>query len=434
MLTSFSIENYKSYASARLPLAELTMLIGANASGKSNLIEALQLISWLARGRRLGDVPFAVEKGELHVRGLPRDLFRDPKQPLAFQATIHGGETDRRFRLELSHQAADLRIRGEELREDAQGDVPLYRVEAPAAAGSNDLAVAYNNFARGGKKPRITCVDQQLVLSQLLTPARFGKEHARSQKVIPKAAAETQRTFERVLILDPVPSRMRAYSFPTDPVLRNDGSNLSGVLFSLCQSKKRKGALLELVRSIPEQDIEDIRFIETPRGEQMVELVETFAQSPRSVEAALLSDGTLRVLAVSAALLSAPEGSLVVIEEVDNGIHPSRAGDLLSDLRQIAEDRSLRVLLTTHNPALLDALPAETVPNVVFCYRDPKTGASRLDRLQDVPEYPGLVAQGPLGSLLTANTIDRFIKNPPTPEQKFERLKDFLQQVEEEPR
>jgi len=50
VLQLFSLANFKSFAAADLPLAELTVLVGANASGKSNLIEGLQLLSWLARG------------------------------------------------------------------------------------------------------------------------------------------------------------------------------------------------------------------------------------------------------------------------------------------------------------------------------------------------------------------------------------------------
>ena len=50
MIQSFSIENFKSFRKATLPLAPLTLLIGANASGKSNAIEAIQLLSWLASG------------------------------------------------------------------------------------------------------------------------------------------------------------------------------------------------------------------------------------------------------------------------------------------------------------------------------------------------------------------------------------------------
>ena len=54
MLSSFTIENFKSYHEASLKLAPLTVLIGANAAGKSNAVEALRLLSWIAAGNRLG--------------------------------------------------------------------------------------------------------------------------------------------------------------------------------------------------------------------------------------------------------------------------------------------------------------------------------------------------------------------------------------------
>ena len=74
----------------------------------------------------------------------------------------------------------------------------------------------------------------------------------------------------------------------------------------------------------------------------MVTLTETFGGKNADYDATLLSDGTLRVLATAAAILSAPEGSLVVIEEIDNGVHPSRAGRLLERLSRAARKRDLR--------------------------------------------------------------------------------------------
>ena len=83
-----------------------------------------------------------------------------------------------------------------------------------------------------------------------------------------------------------------------------------------------------------------------------------------------------------------------MIEEVDNGVHPSRAARLFSHISRIAKQRSLRVLISSHSPALLDALPDDAVPHVVFCYRDREDGSSRLIRLTDIPDYPELLAKG----------------------------------------
>lgn len=53
MLTQIELRNFKSYRSGSFPLGRLTVLIGANASGKSNVIEALRLLAKIARGERL---------------------------------------------------------------------------------------------------------------------------------------------------------------------------------------------------------------------------------------------------------------------------------------------------------------------------------------------------------------------------------------------
>ncbi|MBM7112552.1 AAA family ATPase [Archangium primigenium] len=426
MLQSITLENFKSYKSATLPLAELTVLIGANASGKSNLIEAIQLLAWIAKGRRLSDLVMVLKDRELSVRGTPLNLADKGGEPLSFYCDVTDDSgPDLHFQMQLDVDELGMRIVNESLWMGDTG-VPLYQLEKPATTPSNDVQVAYNNFARGGKKPRVTCIDQQAVFTQLTTPARFGSAHARSQKEIPGAAERLRRTLNAVLFLDPVPGRMRDYSFVVERNLRGDGANVSAVLHELCQTRRGNGEVLEFVRSLPEQDILGIDFLEGPRGEVMVKLRESFGGRVRETDAALLSDGTLRVLAVAAALLSVPEGSMVVIEEIDNGVHPSRAESLLNRIQAVAKERALRVLLTTHNPALLDAIPVDSIPDVVACYRDPEQGDSRLVRLQDLERYPDLVAQGPIGKLVTKGILDRFLKNPPSPEKDVQDTQDLL--------
>ncbi|MFM2329460.1 MAG: hypothetical protein RLZZ494_1563, partial [Pseudomonadota bacterium] len=53
MLAAFTLRDFKSFRDATLPLGALTVMIGANAAGKSNAIEALRLLSWLAQGHKL---------------------------------------------------------------------------------------------------------------------------------------------------------------------------------------------------------------------------------------------------------------------------------------------------------------------------------------------------------------------------------------------
>ncbi|ATB48123.1 AAA family ATPase [Corallococcus macrosporus] len=429
MLQSITLENFKSYRSATLPLAELTVLIGANASGKSNLIEAIQLLAWIAKGRRLSDLVMVLKDRELSVRGTPLNLTHGEAVSFGYDCMISDDSgPDLQLQMKLEVDSLGMRIVDEKLwMWGGDTGASLYQIEKPATEYSNEIQVAYNNFARGGKKPRVTCIDQQAVFTQLTTPARFGSTHARSQKEIPVAAERLRRSLEAVLFLDPVPGRMREYSFLVERILRGDGANVSAVLHELCASSEGKEQVLEFVRSLPEQDILDIGFLDGPRGEVMVKLTESFGTEERETDAALLSDGTLRVLAVAAALLSVPEGAMVVIEEIDNGVHPSRAESLLDRIQAVAKQRALRVLLTTHNPALLDAIPVESIPDVVACYRDPEQGDSRLMRLQDLERYPDLVAQGPIGRLVTQGILDRFLKTPPDAEQALQRTQEFFE-------
>ncbi len=398
MIQSITIKNFKSFREATLPLAPLTVLIGANASGKSNAIEAMQLLSWLASGRRLEDLQGDLREQEISIRGTLADFERQGKDILlGCELTAEPGAN---YPLALSfitrlrfYEAGLMRIEGERLTSPQAGEPPLYEVVDARGPYGEELTVAYSNFAKRGKQPRITCTDQQPVFTQIGTPARFG--HKRAQQLIPAAVAQLRQHLQDILFLDPHPRRMRGYSFIYEKKLQGDGATLSAVLYHLHEEGKTE-EILSFIRSLPEQDIREISFQKTQRDEVMVQLHETFGDHAVAREAALLSDGTLRVLAVAAALLSVSEGSMVVIEEIDNGVHPSRAELLLGNVQRVARERGLRVLLTTHNPALLDAIPAEA--------------DSRLVRLEDLQSYPELIAQGPVGRLVTKGILDRFLK------------------------
>ncbi len=445
MLTALTVQSFKSYFRAELPLAELTVLIGANASGKSNLIEALQFLSWLARGRRLSEILYALKERQLDVRGpiarlafgsekafkLGCRILTEPHHGIAMEVVIGFREDglhvldERAFAFDANSEESPFET-GDWLYGGVQRSTRL-------DAYSSDVHVLHSNHSDGRTRLAV-CSDQQAFFTQLTTPARFDGQNGAQR--IPQAAKLLQSTLESILLLDPVPRRMREYSFTVDRVLQGDGYNLSAVLYDLCERQQRKAEVLDFVRALPEQDILDVTFLKTPREEVMVQLTEGFGGRARTYEAALLSDGTLRVLSVAAALLSVSEGALVVIEEIDNGVHPTRAKLLLDSIQRVARARKLRVLLTTHNPALLDAIPTDAIQDVVACYRDPQDGDSRLMPLRDLPDYPELVAQGPVGQLVTRGILERYLKHPKTPEEKAAqglKILEMLQTSSSEP-
>lgn len=424
MLTAITLENFKSYRQATLPLSPLTVLIGANASGKSNVIEGMRLLSWLAQGQRLSAIQYAVQSGDRVVRGTVDDLAYQRGEFFGLGVQTNSSEWNR-LTMRLARRADGLHITAETLTHEG-ATVPLYSLDQPSGGQGTDAGVAYNNFAKGRNKPHVTCTDQAGIFTQLTSPASFEAGHKVSRERIPPVTKQLEKWLAAMLFLDPVPAEMRDYAFPSDAILQGNGRNVSAVLFNLWGREEQasiepfasnRATILGFIQSLPEQDIAGLSFLEEPRGGVMLKLTETFGGHAKEYDASLLSDGTLRVLAIAAAMLSATEGSLVVIEEIDNGVHPSRAHHLLQQIQRIASERSLRVLLSTHNPAMLDALPDSAVPEVVFCYRDPVDGASRLARLEEVPDYPELIAQGTLGHLMTSGALERFVKHHPTGEE-----------------
>lgn len=436
MLDAITLENFKSYRKARLPLAPLTVLIGVNASGKSNAIEGMRLLSLLAHGQRLANIQLVVQNGEHLVRGTMASLpyGQGDEFGLGAEATDAPWRT---LTMRFARRQDGLHIVSETLSQPGEGE-PLYELDHPSHERGTDVQVAYNNYTRGGTKPHVTCTDQAAIFTQLDSPATFAASHKASGERIPAAVNQLRKSLAAMQFLDPVPARMRDYAFPSDRTLQGDGRNLSAVLYNLWGAdrdkdievqrgeqepfRQQRQAILDFIQSLPEQNIAGLSFLEEPRGGVMLTLHETFGDQHRAYDASLLSDGTLRVLSIAAAMLSAEEGSLVVIEEIDNGVHPSRARHLLNNIREIAQRRNLRVLLSTHNPALLDALPDAALPDTLFCYRDPTQGDSRIIRLQDIPDYPELIAQDSLGGLATSGVLERFVKQPPAGDRKERAL------------
>ena len=126
------------------------------------------------------------------------------------------------------------------------------------------------------------------------------------------------------------------------------------------------------------------------------------------------------------------DGKIVVIEEVDNEIHPSRADFLVKQIQNIVSRRGLRVFISSHNPALLDAVPDTALGDVLCCYRNPEDGSSRIVRLADMKRFPELVAQGSLGQLMTSNRLEKFLKDTTSEEKRKQAALSWLEQLSRE--
>jgi AAA15 family ATPase/GTPase len=95
----------------------------------------------------------------------------------------------------------------------------------------------------------------------------------------------------------------------------------------------------------------------------------------------------------------------LVIEEVDNGLHPSRARLLLNMLKKESAERGVDILVTTHNPALLDELAREHLQDVVMAHRGGHQGTTTLVPLEDVSHLSKLFAWASLGEIVSSGRL-----------------------------
>ena len=427
-----TFRDFKGFRQAGLNLFEpVTLLVGKNASGKTNAIEAIELLANLAHGRPLYEITDIGRGGpdtfELRggLPGCPR--VGSTAFILGFDRasmSLQGSNQEIIYEIELD-VFPHPRVVAESL---SIGTRKLFDAHTKSPYDLDILTVRYDNFARGGIKPRTDLPADRSVVSRygdftydLHTRQAPARDRYRDAcKVIDAVEAYLHASF----VFDPVPRLMRAYERIGQRVLLRDGSNLSSVLYALRQGNETDqatlGRILQCMRQLPEEPFFDFDFIVTTQQDVLLAVKETEDGPP--VDARVMSDGTLRTLAVLTALETVAPRSRIIIEELDNGLHPSRVGVLADALWECARRRDLNVLATTHNPATLNVLDGVQLKGVVLCFWDRENGSSRLVPLLEVPRVDVLLEQGQLGDLVTRNLVERHLVPRFTESQKRKAL------------
>lgn len=115
--------------------------------------------------------------------------------------------------------------------------------------------------------------------------------------------------------------------------------------------------------------------------------------------APILSDGTLKFAAITAAFFQPDMPDFITIEEIENGIHPNRLRLLVELLKNQSKYSQVQIMATTHSPLVLDWLSQEDYQTVFVCKRDEDTGATRILPLSEIPHFLKLTPKHPVGEL-----------------------------------
>ena len=427
------LRNYKGFADAQIDLFKpFSLLIGPNGSGKSNVIEAIELLSFVAHGQPLYEIG-DIGKGSnsLEVRGGLQACGREGKDrfQLGFSASIEllgGYSYPLLYDVEICTQPYP-QIIGEKLKVEEK---TLYDTLAKQPdSTSHDLTVRYDDdLELGGvrREPSAQVSSDRSVLSQY---REFAASNNPSYEVSLQAVQATMSHLQASFVFDPDPKLMHSYERVGDTILKRNGSNLSAVLYGLSTGDENQQAtlqrLLEKICQLPDEPYQKFDFTLT----ELRDVIFGFQESSGyKVDARVLSDGTLRTLAILTAFETVAEGSRIVIEEFDNGLHPSRVAVLVEAIAEVAQNRELNVLVTTHNPATMDFLTQEQLDGVVVCTWDDENGSASLVRLNELPRYDEFLERGRLGDLVTRRIIDQYLA-PEFEKRRQKKVLDWLESL-----
>ncbi len=402
MIKELKLMNWKSFTNSTLFIDPITVLIGTNASGKSNTLDALLFLNRISSG--IGITEAIVGDSNISsLRGGLEWICKKPESGFSLELIFDGLKKtiDYKYFIEIKINGSRAEILNESLIKLEYGPrsknpiktTNLY-ITTNDDSYNHGLAVTFYTGKRGPRE-RVDFNNSNTVLSQI--------RMLKLQQKITDGVNVVQEQLRKIFVFDPIPSHMRDFSKFSEK-LKADGSNISGVLGGLPKDEKLEveATLTKYLKGLPERDIKKV-WTETVgifKTDAMLYSREGWSgDSSHEVDARGMSDGTLRYLAIITALLTREKNSLLVIEEIDNGLHPSRAHILLDMLKELGKKRSIDVLITTHNPALLDSAGISMIPYITLIHRDNNTGSSKHTQLEDLQDLPKLLAQGNIGRL-----------------------------------
>jgi predicted ATPase len=354
VLRTLAIENYRSLRHVVLSLASLNVVTGANGSGKSSLYRSLRL---LADGARNGMVAALAREG-----GLPSTLWAGPEQ--IGRAVREGrypvqGTAGRRHSIALKlgfgeddfGYAIDLGLpqgtktafaRDPEIKRECVWHGPLLRPSAVLCDRLGGFVRVRDDDGEWSKPFPIREYDS--MLSEFADPQRAPELLSLRDRI------RSWRFYDQFRTDAGAPARASQVGTRT-PVLSHDGADVAAALQTICEIGD-VAALDEAVDGAFPGSTLAIAAAED--GRLSVQLHQRGLLRP--LEAAELSDGTLRYLLWVAALLSPRPASLLVLNEPETSLHP----DLLPPLGRLISQAAARtqVIAVSHARPLIDAIAA----------------------------------------------------------------------------
>ena len=404
MFTRLRLKNFKSFKELDVRFGSLNILIGANASGISNLREVFRFLHGVGRGYSL--IEILGEKwgqgGDLLWTGI-----RGGPSAVAFWG-------ERVFEIEVefpisSDEGASYLIAVDTDRK-AGGRLPPKRrkplipriVRERLTVGGRTVFEVLDRpdieqlkvsvwQKEKGRNPSSSFLSSKPVLSQLVEKS----DDPELRDIVKRSYSE----LVAIRFLEPQPEAIRRPCFPGTP-LGEHGENLAAALYALRDANKI-GIFNEFLSALTPADIEGLVFSSDTNGR--LELI--LQEAGREISLASVSDGTLRFMTLLTLLMT--ENKSIYLEEIETGLHPSRLSLLLEILQQSAKSHQNQIFATSHSPQLLALMGEKSAEYGYLAIRTEEAGASTLLPLSELPDgASGVLKEQDPGELHTSGWFE----------------------------
>jgi predicted ATPase len=350
MIKKLSVTGFKSLRSVTdLRLPSMAVFFGPNTAGKSNLIDALQALSRSATCRTLSD---ALQEP---IRGYPAETFSFPSEGLkgllsqseaffGFDSVMQVDRERYRYRLQVRVVPATgaLSVTDEYLaalttQGGVRGNALIERITENG--GKEELRI------RRKSKPAHPRTEPVGLNHTIISDLRLGGPEYRG---IEKCRNEFAGW--RAYYLDPRTAMRR----PVPPAEVQDigafGENIAPFLYRLQQTSERHfAAVKRLLRTL----VPSVEGISVDLDRQRGTLDVTVRQNGVDFSSRILSEGTLRILALCAITVNPWASPVMAFEEPENGVQPRRIELISNLLCSIAMEQKRQLIVTTHSPLLV---------------------------------------------------------------------------------
>lgn len=346
------IDDFKAFKSSTVHLQPMSLILGPNGTGKTSVLQAFELLTKVVEST----IKTVLDQREWDYTDLSH--LKTKTKQFGFEVALADGLSSNedellRWRIRLGHK------RG-----------PGVAAESVKLGDETLLSRSWREMSRfdrsTGAPERIT---QTLTQSWLSTVA--VEDSDRFPELL--KVAEWARQVAGYIELQP--TELRTASRRTDEGIGRDGGKLAGFLaFLESKHPEQFEAAIDAVRSVYPRLVA-IELKSARAGWVRLTVTERWGKKELTFNAQQVSDGLLRLLAIAALAWSPIPPSLVMFDEIENGLHPHLLEAVIGLLQSVA-DNGTQVIATTHSPVALNYV--KSAEQVLIASRDRTTGEATL--------------------------------------------------------